>query len=67
MKKQFIENQLMHFPSENKIDMINIITTAFYNLTGTLVLWKYCILYHKNIRQSRLYIVSTDLTFLILK
>lgn len=60
------KSELMHFPSENKIDMISIITTVFYNLNGILVFWKY-ILYNKNIWYSILYIISTDLTFLILK
>lgn len=61
------KSELMHFPSENKIDMISIITTVFYNLNGILVFWKYYILYNKNIWYSILYIISTDLTFLILK
>lgn len=61
------KSELMYFPSENKIDMISIITTVFYNLNGILVFWKYYILYNKNIWYSLLYIISIDLTFLILK
>lgn len=60
------KSELMYFPSENKID-ISIITTVFYNLNGILVFWKYYILYNKNIWYSLLYIISIDLTFLILK
>lgn len=49
------KSELMHFPSENKIDMISIITTVFYNLNGILVFWKYYILYNKNMIQYTLY------------
>lgn len=49
------KSELMRFPSENKIDMISIITTVFYNLNGILVFWKYYILYNKNMIQYTLY------------